>query len=208
MGVEIERKWLIDPDNVPDLKGIEYYNMVQGYITNEKNKCVRVRRAGPNGWLTIKGPTTGISRPEFEYKIHWEEAQKMLDTMCGDIISKKRYMMEYGYIFVKKDLLCSYLEKEYTIELDIFNEDNEGLIIAEVEFKSEEEAKAFVVPDWFGEDVSEDPRYYNASLAKKSYKQILKDELWADYPCDGGCIHAQRTSYCRDCGPDNYKYER
>ncbi len=160
MPVEIERKWLIDIDNVPDLKGVDNYNIVQGYITNEKHKCVRVRRAGPYAWLTIKGPTKHLSRPEFEYKIPWEDGQTMLDTMCDDIIGKRRYNYPGG------------------IELDIFADDNEGLIIAEVEFRSEEDALAFVAPDWFGEDVSLDPKYFNASLAKHSYKQILKDKRW------------------------------
>lgn len=207
MAKEIERKWLIDPENLPDLKGREYYTMEQGYIANGDN-VVRVRKAGPHGWLTVKGMNKGLVRPEFEYRIPWEDAREMLDTMCvGDIIVKKRYNIPYGEQVMKTSMLSNYLEEKYLIELDIFQGENEGLIIAEVEFESEEDANSFEAPEWFGEDVSEDYRYTNASLAKKNYKQILEDKRWEGYECHGNCIHRDRTTYCRDCGPDNYKYE-
>lgn len=193
MAKEIERKWKIDPLHLDYLEGCEYYKIEQGYITNVVNKSVRVRKYGPHAFLTIKGETEGITRSEFEYRIPWEDAVEMFETMCGDhYIVKKRYLFKYH---------------GHTLEVDVFEGNNEGLVLAEVEFKSVEEAEAFTPPAWFGEDVSEDSRYYNACLAKKSYKDILEDERWEGYECHGNCIHINSTSYCRDCGPDNYKYQ-
>jgi len=122
----------------------------QGYLTSSADgMTVRVRRIGDKGFLTIKGPSTGISRPELEYEIPVDEADHMLGHFCGDrIVSKTRYV-------VRLDGL--------PWEIDEFSGRNQGLILAEIELESVDQR--FEKPDWLGEEVSSDSRYYNAALA-------------------------------------------
>jgi adenylate cyclase len=153
MAVEIERKFLVKNDSW--MSEIESQaHVIQGYLANGGNAAVRVRVKGDAAYLTIKGATTGISRSEYEYPIPVEEAEAMLrELTLFPAIDKVRYNVRSG---------------EHLWELDLFAGENEGLAMAEVELASEDEV--FEMPEWAGEEVSGDPRYYNASLAQHPYK--------------------------------------
>ena len=152
MGKEIERKYLVDLAAwVPHGPG-KYYK--QGYLSSLKERVVRVRIAGDKGQLTIKGLTSGVTRSEFEYPISIEDADLMLDNLCEKpLIEKHRHKEVHG---------------GKTWEIDVFHGDNEGLVVAEIELASEDEA--FEKPAWLGEEVSSDPRYFNSNLLKNPYK--------------------------------------
>ncbi len=151
MGVEIERKFLVDTSKLPPLP--QPYTIKQGYIA-ASNATVRVRIRDEKAFLTLKGMTTGISRSEFEYSIPHADAEAMLAQLCEKpYIDKKRYLLEHA---------------GHTWELDIFEGENEGLVIAEIELTGEEEM--FERPEWVTTEVSDDPRYRNAYLVKKPFK--------------------------------------
>ena len=157
MAQEIERKFLVISDSWRgQVQGQAY---CQGYIaTARPGHSVRIRIAGDRGYLTIKGPSTGLSRAEFEYPIPIADAQEMLETLCiRPFIEKVRYRLPIGNLIW---------------EIDEFKGENAGLIIAEVELQSEEQS--IERPDWIGTEVSGDPRYYNASLVKRPYSQWEK----------------------------------
>jgi CYTH domain-containing protein len=149
MGVEIERKFLVKSDRWRDLAPGTLYR--QGYIPSEHT--VRVRIAGDRGFITIKGKTEGIARSEFEYPIPIEDANQMLDTLCQPpLVEKYRHKIELnGLIW----------------EVDEFLGENQGLVMAEVELQDANQS--IVLPDWIGEDVSHDSRYYNVNLAKNPF---------------------------------------
>ncbi len=152
MGTEIERKFLIVGDDWRTLgKGKPY---CQGYLSTGGGATVRVRTAGDLGFLTIKGPTTGLSRKEYEYQISFGDAREMLATLCsGPLIEKTRYVVEFeGSVW----------------EIDEFKGMNEGLIVAEIELDAPEQK--FVRPHWIGREVSDDPRYRNANLVHTPYR--------------------------------------
>ncbi|MEM9091339.1 MAG: CYTH domain-containing protein [Cyanobacteria bacterium P01_F01_bin.53] len=152
MAQEIERKFLVTNDSWRTLaKGQPY---CQGYLaTAEPGQSVRVRIAGDQGFLTIKGPAQGVTRAEFEYSIPVADAQKMLETLCQrPFIQKMRYRLPID---------------DVVWEIDEFEGENAGLIVAEVELHSEEQP--FERPDWLGEEVSGQTRYYNSSLVKNPY---------------------------------------
>ena len=151
MGVEIERKFLPSTNDWRELSsGIPYR---QGYLYTGSGLTVRVRIAGEKGFLTIKGPGSGASRMEFEYQIPTEDADEMLDRLCEKpLIEKKRYSIGYrGFVW----------------EVDEFFGDNEGLVVAEIELESENQQ--FDLPEWIGEEVTGDPRYFNVYLVKRPY---------------------------------------
>ena len=153
MALEIERKFLVKEESWRD-KVESQVHIMQGYLANNVNATVRVRVKGDAAYLTIKGATTGISRTEYEYPIPVEDAQAMLRELAlFPAIEKTRYNVRSG---------------KHLWELDLFAGENEGLVMAEVELASEDEA--FEMPEWAGEEVSSDPRYYNASLAQRPYK--------------------------------------
>jgi len=149
MKTEIERKFLVVSDAWRDAAD-EGRLCEQGYISSDPEKItVRVRVFGSQGFLTLKGPTKGISRSEMEVEIPVEEATHMLQNFCeGRVISKTRYLL-------KINGLCW--------EIDEFSGDNKGLTIAEIELDSEDQS--FEKPVWLGEEVSFDPRYFNAALS-------------------------------------------
>lgn len=153
MGLEIERKFLVDRVkwlNVDKGRGIP---IQQGYLLSDIEKTIRVRIRDDQGFLTLKGKTQGIRREEFEYEIPVEDAQIMIQNFCSHIISKTRYKIEYaGRLW----------------EVDDFEEDNAGLLMAEIELTSEDEK--FELPGWIGKEVSDDMRYYNSNLSKNPYK--------------------------------------
>ena len=156
MSVEIERKFLVAGDAWRQQATGRQYR--QGYLSCDPERSVRIRLAGEEAWLTIKGISQGAARTEYEYRIPVDEAREMLDKLClQPLIEKTRYEVEYsGLIW----------------EVDEFFGDNAGLLIAEVELESEDQS--IELPDWVGKDVTHDTRYYNASLIANPYTQ------WAD----------------------------
>jgi adenylate cyclase len=153
MGTEIERKFLIINDHWKILAS-EQTEYTQGYFTTNKECSIRVRIAGDVANINIKSATLGIYRSEYDYPIPVIEAKEMLDTLCvRPLIEKTRYKIQYD---------------KHTWEVDVFSGENEGLIVAEIELKSIDEE--FTKPDWIGEEVSDDPRYYNVCLVDKPYK--------------------------------------
>lgn len=159
MPQEIERKFLVIKDSWRNLAEGKIYR--QGYISIQKTATVRIRVIGNEGYLTIKGPSSKYSRSEFEYPIPIADAQEMLDTLCErPLIEKVRYRVEYGNLIW---------------EIDEFDGDNKGLIVAEVELSDEEQQ--IDVPDWVGEEVSHDPKYFNSNLVKNPFSQWDRDAL-------------------------------
>jgi len=153
MGQEIERKFLVKGDSWrARAKGTTYR---QGYLNSVKERTVRIRTVGDKAFLTIKGLTVGATRTEYEYEIPMADCNAMLDTLAErPLIEKKRYKVGFGGL---------------TWEVDEFFGDNAGLIVAEVELKSEEQT--LKKPDWIGEEVTRDPRYFNANLIKHPYSK-------------------------------------
>jgi len=146
MAQEIERKFLIIGEEWRELaKGTAYR---QGYLSTVKERTVRVRTIDDQGFLTIKGITVGATRVEYEYEIPANEANEMLDNLCEQpIIEKNRFKVPLdGLIW----------------EIDEFGGVNAGLIVAEVELEKEDQE--FKKPEWTGEEVSDDPRYFNSNL--------------------------------------------
>lgn len=153
MGKEIEKKFLVK--NTAFIAQAKTQQIIrQGYISSEIDRTVRVRTKGEKGFLTIKGKTVGITRPEFEYEIPYREAIELLQSFCDDIIEKTRYVI---------------MQYDKAWEVDIFSGTNNGLILAEIELDSEEEE--IILPDWIDNEVSDDPRYYNANLAKQPFSK-------------------------------------
>lgn len=153
MPTEIERKFLVKGDRWRSLGIGTIYR--QGYIPTINKTTVRVRLVGEQGYLTIKGPKVGVSRAEYEYPIPAEDAKEMLDKFCQlPLIEKTRYKIKWGGLIW---------------ELDEFMGENEGLIVAEVELT--EENQTIDLPDWIGEEVSHDSRYFNANLVKYPFSQ-------------------------------------
>ncbi len=146
MGREIERKFLVTDDFVVPEGGTQ---MVQGYLAVSTELTVRVRRAGDEGFLTIKGKTVGISRLEYEYRIPVCDAEEMLALCAGGLVAKTRHEVPSG---------------AHVFEVDVFSGENTGLVMAELELASEDEP--FERPAWLGEEVSYDRRYTNSALAR------------------------------------------
>lgn len=152
MGKEIERKFLVKGEAWKALAAGTVYR--QGYLSTVKERTVRVRTVGEKGFLTIKGVTTGVTRAEFEYEVPAADANAMLDGLCEKpLVEKTRYRIPLD---------------GWTWEVDEFHGDNDGLVVAEVELKSADERPP--LPEWIGEDVSSDPRYFNSNLVKKPFK--------------------------------------
>lgn len=151
MGKEIEKKFLIVNDDWRRLgKGKPY---CQGYLNAEKGRTVRVRTINDRGILTIKGPSVGAARLEYEYDIPIEEAREMLTELCHKpLIEKTRYKVPFA---------------GFTWEIDEFTGENEGLIFSEIEL--EYEGQQFEIPPWVGKEVTDDSRYYNANLINNPY---------------------------------------
>lgn len=153
--IEIERKFLVkSPEFKDQATGCSHF--VQGYITSPPAKTVRVRIADDKAYLTIKGSgsASGMSRFEWEMEIPGRDALALLGICEGGVIEKDRYFVPFA---------------GHTFEVDEFFGDNEGLVMAEVELSSEDEA--FEKPEWLGQEVTGDSRYYNSSLRKHPYIQ-------------------------------------
>jgi adenylate cyclase len=148
MGVEIERKFLVDQQDWQQTEKPEGVYYRQGYIPSDDNCTVRVRIAGEHGYITLKGRTKGISRTEYEYEIPVADAEAMLREFTQHGTEKIRYKFPAG---------------NRVWEVDEFLGPNKGLIVAEIELGSEDEA--FDKPTWITEEVTDDMRYANSNLA-------------------------------------------
>ncbi|MCG8577438.1 MAG: CYTH domain-containing protein [Flavobacteriales bacterium] len=157
MGVEIERKFLIKDDSWRE-KATDANDIKQGYLNSVAERTVRVRISRGKGILTIKGKNDNLSRLEYEYEIPLKDAESLIDLCEKPIIEKTRH---------------SYFRANHHWEIDVFKGENEGLIVAEVELESEEEE--LQLPEWIGEEVSNDSRYYNSSLITNPFVN-WKDE--------------------------------
>ena len=152
--VEIERKFLVKTNAY---KALAFRNerIVQGFLNRNPNRTVRVRIKGKQGYLTIKGKSNeaGTSRFEWEREIDVVEAESLL-SLCEDgIVEKTRYEVQIA---------------SHVFEVDQFDKENAGLVIAEVELQSEDEN--FEKPDWLGEEVTGQIKYYNSQLSKQPFK--------------------------------------
>ena len=154
MAIEIERKYLVINDDWR--KGADQGTLFrQGYMVGSKRASVRVRIEGNKANLNIKSATLGIRRSEYEYAIPLADAEEMLENLCQKpLIEKRRYLVPHA---------------NHRWEVDLFCGDNEGLIVAEVELRDENEAVE--LPNWVGQEVSNEARYYNVCLVKEPYKQ-------------------------------------
>ena len=155
MALEIERKFLVKDDSY---KQMAYHSsrIAQGYICSMRGRTVRVRIRDEKGYLTIKGPsdTAGLGRYEWEKEISLQEAQELMRLCEPGMIDKTRYLVQSG---------------KHIFEVDEFYGENEGLVVAEVELSSEDEA--YEKPDFLGEEVTGDVKYYNSFLMKNPYKR-------------------------------------
>ena len=148
--MEIERKFLVKEQLWEAIEKPSPSRIVQAYLVNSAEKTVRIRIKGTKGFLTIKGPTQGISRAEFEYEIPLKDAEELISTFAEKVIEKFRYEISF---------------KNHLWEVDVFTGKLEGLCLAEIELNSEDEH--FELPEWVGEEVSTDPNYYNSNLINK-----------------------------------------
>ncbi|HVY80314.1 MAG TPA: CYTH domain-containing protein [Steroidobacteraceae bacterium] len=155
MGTEIERKFLVVGSAWKQGTGVRY---CQGYLNRDKERTVRVRTAGAQAFLTIKGVTRGATRAEFEYPIPLADAEQLLELSDGAVVRKNRYVIEHA---------------GSKWEVDEFLDDNAGLVVAEIELQSEDEP--FSRPPWLGREVTQDSRYYNANLAAHPYCRWQED---------------------------------
>lgn len=152
--IEIERKFLVTCDKfITD--AYTKHQIAQGYLNSNPDRTVRVRIKGESGFLTIKGKnnTSGMTRFEWETEIKLAEAKPLLSLCEKGVIQKIRYEVKSG---------------KHIFEIDVFQGENEGLIIAEIELNSENET--FKKPNWLGKEVTNDPRYYNSYLSKNPFK--------------------------------------
>jgi adenylate cyclase len=153
MAQEIERKFLVT-GNFKE-HAYKQTRIVQAYISSTPERSVRIRIKGEKSYITIKGKpnSTGVSRFEWEKEIPLNEAESLLNLCEPGMIEKTRYEIKSGL---------------HNFEVDEFYGENEGLIVAELELKTEDEA--FISPEWLGEEVTGDIRYYNSMLKKHPYK--------------------------------------
>lgn len=147
MALEIERKFLVDAKNLSAIHMTGGEKICQGYLCTMPEKTVRVRIKNNRGFLTIKSVNVGIVRQEFEYEIPIDDAEKILALCEPHTLSKIRYKIKFdGHVW----------------ELDIFEGRHAGLILAEVELTSPDEVVN--IPEWVGEEVSNNPKYFNSNL--------------------------------------------
>ena len=153
-GTEIERKFLVKGDFEKDV--LRRQRIVQGYICVEEARTVRVRIQGDEGFLTIKSAANekGWSRYEYEQPVSLVDAEELLKLCLPGVIDKVRHWIHAG---------------NHLWEVDVFHGDNDGLVVAEIELSSEEEI--FELPEWVGDEVTGNAKYYNAKLSQKPYSQ-------------------------------------
>lgn len=151
MALEIERKFLVIDDSWKS-QVVRSHVLKQGYLASSPGPTVRIRTSDESAFLTIKGKTIGISRVEFEYEVPMEEALDLLKLSANTPIEKTRHIIKTdGHVW----------------EIDVFEGANQGLVLAEVELRSEDEQ--VILPSWIGSEVSHDPRYFNSYLSKNPF---------------------------------------
>ncbi len=159
MAIEIERKFLVSGDGWRCTEPVYY---CQGYLSHDKRRTVRVRIANDKAFLTIKGVTTGASRAEFEYEIPLDDARQLIELCDKPLIEKYRHVVQVDQL---------------TWEVDEFLGENRGLVVAEVELATEDQA--ITLPPWAAQEVTDDVRYYNAQLSQHPYSR------WSGDPSNG-----------------------
>lgn len=154
MAIEIERKFLVTSEDYKK-KAFKKTRILQGFLSTHKERTVRIRVKDDEGLITVKGISSqdGLSRFEWEKDISKEEAKSLLNLCEPIIIDKMRYEVKIG---------------NHIFEIDEFLADNEGLVVAEVELKNEDEV--FDKPHWLGQEVTGDVKYYNSQLSIKPFK--------------------------------------
>lgn len=153
MGFEIERKFTVNHSKWNEIEKPEGDHYRQGYLSKENGKTVRIRLTTSTAFLTIKGPTKGLTRDEYEFEIPQLEATEILDTMCYAEVVKIRYKLVYaGKLW----------------EVDEYLGDNQGLLTAEIELANEKES--FEIPPWIEKEVTFEKKYSNSNLAAKPFK--------------------------------------
>jgi CYTH domain-containing protein len=155
--LEIERKFLVDKEKWASLQKPAGDHYLQGYLSIDREKVVRVRTAGDRGFITIKGASETFSHPEYEYEIPLADATELILSYTRNTINKTRYRIPAG---------------NHIWEVDVFEGDNEGLIIAEIELTALDEF--FEIPSWVGDEVTSDKRYYNANLSMHPFSVWTK----------------------------------
>lgn len=155
MAVEIERKFLVDTDKWKPMG--EGTRMTQAYLSVFPSPTVRIRIAGKKAFLTIKGPSKTLVRPEFEYEVPVTDANEILNLAVTEPVEKVRYECNFeGFIW----------------EIDVFSGKNTGLVLAEIELEAEDQI--FPLPDWILDEVTGDERYYNSFLSHHPFQE------WSD----------------------------
>lgn len=155
MGIETERKFLLKNSNWKNQKPYAAPALIrQGYLNTAAERTVRVRIKDQEGFLTIKGLTSGFSRQEFEYPVPLGDAQSLLRMCEGPLIEKTRHFIIHGH---------------QLWEIDVFFGENEGLIMAEAELEREDQK--LEIPDWIGKEVTQDKRYYNSGLSRYPFQK-------------------------------------
>lgn len=157
MGLEIERKFLVHKEKWESLTKPKKDFYRQGYLFSDSYKTIRVRQTNDKGYITIKGASIGISRPEFEYEIPMQDAEVLLNKFSISELIKVRYKI---------------LFKNKIWEVDEFLGENIGLIVAEIELENEDEQ--FEMPDWIANEVTGIQKYYNSILATFPYSKWKK----------------------------------
>jgi adenylate cyclase len=152
---EIERKFLVVSEGWRQAAPVR---ICQGYLNRDIDRTVRVRIAGERAFLTIKGRAKGIARPEFEYQVPVADAEQLLRMCEGPVVEKYRHVLEHAGA---------------TWEVDEFLGENAGLVVAEIELESEQQA--FEHPDWLGAEVTLDRRYSNSNLSARPYRTWASD---------------------------------
>jgi adenylate cyclase len=155
--LEIERKFLVDNEKWTSLQKPAGDHYLQGYLSIDHEKVIRVRTAGYRGFITIKGASETFSHPEYEYEIPLADATELIQSYTRNTINKTRYRIPAG---------------NHIWEVDVFEGDNEGLIIAEIELTALDEF--FEIPGWAGDEVTSDKRYYNAYLSLHPFSAWTK----------------------------------
>ncbi|WP_025742602.1 CYTH domain-containing protein [Aquimarina pacifica] len=151
--IEIERKFLVLSDTFKK-EARTSYRITQGFLNTDPSRTVRIRIKGAQAFITIKGisNTSGTSRFEWEKEIDSSDAEQLLLLCEKGMIEKTRYEVPSG---------------NHIIEIDVFSGENKGLIIAEIELNNEDEQ--FIKPNWLGEEITGETKYYNSQLSKKPY---------------------------------------
>lgn len=152
MSIEIERKFLVKTEAWRTAGPSQLIR--QGYLNKDPDRTVRMRVAGAEAFITIKGRTVGASKSEFEYPVPLQDAEELLRLCLPSLIEKTRFQIQYA---------------GHEWEVDEFHGDNQGLVVAEVEL--EEENEPLILPDWVGPEVTHDPRYFNSSLSEKPHSR-------------------------------------